>query len=1087
MIKNAKNNAIRKVLNFNTGWLFYRGDITAEAATVDYNDNCWEGVTLPHTVRLEPKEWDSIPSYQGISWYRRHFTIKKPYNGEKIFLTFDGAMINSDVWLGGNHLMTNHGGYLPFTIDITNEVCIGGDNVIAVRVDSRDDWETPPGKPQKDLDFTYFGGLYRDSHIVMTDNLHITDAVFANKIADGGVFITYPEVSDEKAVIRIQTNVKNEYNVVKNASVEAAIVDEEGHNVVAVGESDIQLIKAGTDFTFVQTLTVTMPKLWSMDHPNLYTIFINLKDEGHCVDDYQTRIGIRRIEFTADQGFFINNKRTLLNGVNHHEDYVYIGNAVSDSMLYRDVKKIKDAGFNFIRTGHYPHKQSFMNDCDELGIAVIIPTPGWQYYTQKGEFASRSLQMTRKMVRLYRNHPSVIVWEPVLNETWYPDQFAQDAYDAVHEEYPTDQAYAASDIGAPKGNLFDVVYKEAYSETKPLITREWGDASHNVNNGERSGRKYGEKSLINSSLHRQNSLKGNSWKGDDEEDGYWDWAGLNANQRISGYALWSYNDYTRGVSKEIAYSGIVDRDRYPKFNYYWFQSQHSPEILPNNANSGPMVFIANYWLESSSRDIHVYTNTEEIKLYINEKLIETRKPQMIEYISHPIITFPNVPWEPGELKAEGMIDGEVATTYTVTTPGKPDHLEIEFDTNGIRYLLADGSDMIMAYVSVRDKYGHLVPTASDSISLHLSGCGILIGNGESRVKANPVLAEAGIAPAIIRSTLVPGDIILCATASGLKSGSALIKSVPYSGYFVTGGNNEGHCLINEKDVALNKPVIVSSEQHPNIASNMNDGNRNSYWLPDETDSVSWAQMDLGECLNIIGSKLIWTTNNNQKKYKIKVSVDGEDWITLVNQSDDSNGQNQFNQFASNARYVCIIFHNSGEMNEGINEFKLYGSINASERPIFLKQRNNIALGKKTNASSFSQGNEPSLAVNQNSNTMWQANSHHLPQWLLVDLEGYYSVFGVKILWGKDSTHYVYKIQLSKDGHRWLDVADKTTTGSYYHAVDFNIYSAMYVRIFVSNLMAGGGTEKVAIRELEIYDSESTEIPKGNLLFSDKGQ
>src|SRR5699024_10443067 len=196
------------------------------------------------------------------------------------------------------------------------------------------------------------------------------------------------------------------------------------------------------------------------------------------------------------------------------------------------------------------------------------------------------------------------------------------------------------DFGLPYGKHFDVVYKEAYSETKPLITREWGDANHNLYDGERSGRKFGERSLINSSIHRQNSLKGNKWKDEHEEDEYWDWAGLNANTRIAGYALWCFNDYSRAMSKEIAYSSIVDRDRYPKFNYCWFQSQQAP-----NVSYDPMIFIANHWHESSPRDVHIYTNTEEVKLYLNDQYIGTKKHPTVPHINHPIIIFENVPWE----------------------------------------------------------------------------------------------------------------------------------------------------------------------------------------------------------------------------------------------------------------------------------------------------------------------------------------------------------------------------------------------------------------------------------------------------------
>lgn len=1061
-ILNENYQSTREVLNFNTDWLFYKGDINKAVGSHHHNEK-WENVILPHTFQLEPKEWSDTPSYQGTCYYRRHFVLDSAYQGKKIFIRFQGVMINATVWINGQHLLIHHGGYLPFTVDITEYAVFDGSNVLTVKVDSNDDWETPPGKPQSELDFVYFGGIYRSVDLIATDYVHITDAIFANKVADGGVFVTYPEVSQEKAVVRIQTNVKNENEKQKSVSLKTTIVEENSH--VETIETKPQDLIPESDHTFKQDMIINRPKLWNMSNPNLYSLMIKVLVDDKEVDSYQMKIGIRTIKFTSDQGFFINGAKVMLNGVNFHEDYLYVGSAVSDSMLYRDVKKIKEAGFNLIRTGHYPHNEAFMNACNELGIATIVPTPGWQYYTDKGNFAQRSLQMTRDMIRLYRNYPSVILWEPILNETWYPETFSQEAYKVVHEEYPTNQAYASSDFGAPYGDKFDVVYKEAYSETKPLITREWGDANHNIYDGERSARKYGEESLVRSSVHRQNSLKGNSWHDENEEDGYWDWSGLNANPRISGYALWSYNDYNRGMSKGIAHSGIVDRDRYLKFNYYWFQSQCSPY-----ENNGPMIFIANYWTHSSPRDIHIYTNTEEVELYINDKYLDTRKPNKVKHISHPIVVFPNIPWETAQLKVKGLINGSVVATDEVTTPEEPSQLMVEFDTNGIDYLQANGSDMIMAHVSVRDQYGHLVPTAHKMISLHLSGPGILIGNGDQRVKANPVTTEAGIAPAFIRSTLNQGNITLTATAPGLKSGKAIIKSVLYTGQFVQSDHYAETHLFDRNNLMVPKSITVSSERIGNKGIRINDENPDTDWLPCESDVNPWILVDLGENYNMIGSQLIWLSEKHPKKYKIQISSSRQSWITIVDKLNNNiKDKTQYDHFASNARYLRIQLLNQHIQDEGIVAFRIFGTKQTSIKSIREKKKVNIASNKKTKTSSFSLGNEPFQAINSNMNTMWQAKTYDLPQWFLIDLEEKEFVTGAKIIWGKDSTHYTYKIQVSTNGCNWDNAVEKTTSGSYYHPIDFTTtYYTRYVRIWIDNVLAGGGTEKVAIKLVELY-------------------
>ena len=191
--------AQRVSLNFNTHWKFYFGD-PAGAQDKDYNDGSWDDISLPYTIRLEPKRCSANNSYQGTCWYRRHFYLADSYSGKKVFVEFEGSMITTDVWVNGTHITTHHGGYLPFTVDITDHVEFGtSGNVIAVKVNNEDDPDTPPGKAQVDMDYCYFGGIFRDVFMNITDKLHITDEIYANKVAGGGIFVTYPSVSTSSA------------------------------------------------------------------------------------------------------------------------------------------------------------------------------------------------------------------------------------------------------------------------------------------------------------------------------------------------------------------------------------------------------------------------------------------------------------------------------------------------------------------------------------------------------------------------------------------------------------------------------------------------------------------------------------------------------------------------------------------------------------------------------------------------------------------------------------------------------------------------------------------------------------------------
>ena len=465
-------------LNLNQGWRFYRVDkpLPQEAfSTSTFPDTRWERVNVPHTVRLEPENASGTTNFQGVAWYRRHFTAEETWKGEKIFVEFEGAMQVADVWFNGKHLLTHYGGYLPFTVDLTDLVQYGkADNVIALRLDNSDNPDVPPGKPQNQLDFTYLGGLYRNVWMYITDKLHVTDAVYANKVAGGGVFVTYPRVTADSASVDIKAEVKNEYRAGRDCTVKNSLVDPGGRQVAK--SSSTAFLQPGADGTYSSSLEVTKPQLWHPYHPNLYTLVTEVYDGDRLVDRRATRVGIRTIRFDKD-GFWINGEQLIATGVNRHQDYVYVGNALPDSGQYRDIKLLREAGAISLRC-HYPFSPATMDAADELGMMVIVSNPGWQWF-RPGVFVERAYQDAREMVRWERNHPSAILWEPILNEIGYSEEFARTVYQIVHAEYPGDQTYAACDSGRPFADRYDVLYGRGATSGKPIWTREWGDAGDN--------------------------------------------------------------------------------------------------------------------------------------------------------------------------------------------------------------------------------------------------------------------------------------------------------------------------------------------------------------------------------------------------------------------------------------------------------------------------------------------------------------------------------------------------------------------------------------------------------------------------------
>ena len=765
-------------VNFDQNWKFNRGDVTGAEAP-GFIDAAWPTVCLPHSVRLEPKYCSGSGTiYQGIAWYRKSFTLDSKYSGCRIFIEFEAVMHQADLWINGTQLTTHYGGYLPFTVDITPYAKFDGtDNVIAVKANNSDNVDIPPGRSDATLDFHYFGGIYRDVWMHITDKLHITDPVYANKTADGGIFVTYPAASTSSATVQVKTNVKNEYATAKSCQVRSIIVDS-SNVIIATDLSQLKNIATNGDSTFTQSITVASPKLWSPDRPYLYSLRTYVNDGTGDVDSCTTRIGIRRIVFTAANGFSINGQRVILTGAGRHQDYCYVGNAIVNSEHCRDAIRLRESGFNFCRTAHYPQDPAFFDACDKFGICVIVCEAGWQYFGGT-TFQQRTYQDIKDMVRRDRNHPSVVLWESCLNETGYSQAWAQTAHNTTHAEYPGDQCYTVADWGAYGSSVYDCTYKECASSTKPVLTREWGDQWYMnpyTDIGPRTLRAAGEVSMDTATVIRAKCLNGTHIYADD------DWCGLYAYKRMAGFSLWGFADVNRGDAAFIGGWGIFDVDRYPKYEYWFFRSQMDPALRIQGCSMGPMVKITNYWMSTSPKNTHVYSNCQQIKLYLNNTLVATQNPDagFTNLPRSSIYTFSNVTWSAGTLRADGLIGGTVVASDTVRTPGAKTQIKLVVDDHGIP-TIADGSDFVMVYVKVCDANGTVVPTDTSRISLTISGPGTIIGDGDSHVGVNPVKAEAGVAPILVRAGLTAGDIVVTGSQTNLTSGSVTIHTGAFVG------------------------------------------------------------------------------------------------------------------------------------------------------------------------------------------------------------------------------------------------------------------------------------------------------------------
>lgn len=818
-------NSGRQVFDFNVGWRFYKAAAN-NAETVNFDDSQWKVVNAPHGLELNSSEASGSVNYQGEAWYRKHFTAPSGLSNKRVVVHFEAIMGKCKIWLNG-HLITSHfGGYLPFEADLTDKINLNGKNVLAIWTDNSDDAAYPPGKPQKTLDFSYFGGIYRDVWLVATDKLYITNANTADKKADGGVFIHHENVSKKKATVVASVHLKNDKKKASKISLVYILKDKQGKKVSSTKQRIT--IPAGQSTTITKHISVKNPSLWSPVNPYLYDLELKvLNSKGKTIDGVRERVGIRTIDFRGKDGFYLNGEPYVgkLMGANRHQDHGYIGNALPNSGQWRDALILKETGSDIVRAAHYPADPAFMDACDALGMFYIVATPGWQFWNKDPLFEQRVYQDIRNMVRRDRNYASVLMWEPILNETWYPPHFAEQTHNIVHEEYPYQGAFTVCDSQARGQEHFDVIYSHPFiskffqnvqadtpenraayqldysKETRCIFTREFGDCvddwnSHN--SPSRVHRSWGEFAQLIQAKHYGNP-----------DYIYTSWETLyDAPRQHIGGALWHPFDHQRGYHPDPFYGGITDVFRQPKYSYELFKSQRDAE------QSEPMVFVANEMSPFSVADVTVFTNCDEVRLIVFEKdtIIKKANPKGLS-MPHPAIVFKDVfdfikvknmhranATAKASIVAQGLINGKVVATYKKTAALRPAKITLKVLDKGIP-LVANASDIITVIASVTDKAGNVKRLNNSVIRFELEGEGQIVDNG--MIQANPRKVEWGTAPVLIRSTLKSGKIKIKAflIEEGVNSpigGELVIESIKNTIPSVHKETSNGYMLSNKK-------------------------------------------------------------------------------------------------------------------------------------------------------------------------------------------------------------------------------------------------------------------------------------------------
>nr|WP_320948537.1 glycoside hydrolase family 2 TIM barrel-domain containing protein [Bacteroides intestinalis] len=806
-------NSGREVFSMNPAWRFYKGAV-AGAEAANFNDAEWTVVSLPNGIEYLPTEASGCINYQGEVWYRKHFTPADALKGKKLFLHFEAIMGKSKVFVNGKLLTEHFGGYLPVVVDISDVLNWGEDNVIAVWADNSDDTSYPPGKAQDVLDFTYFGGIYRDCWLVAHNPVFITDPNFEDEVAGGGLFVAYDKVSDTSAEVLLKAHLRNDSRKTFAGIVEYELQQPDGTQVAFL--NDKVQVRPGKAVTSQDKITIKNPLLWSPETPTLYNLIVRIRDrEGNVVDGYRRRIGIRSVELKGKDGFWLNGKpyESPLIGANRHQDFAVVGNAVANSIHWRDAKKLRDAGMKVIRNAHCPQDPAFMDACDELGLFVIVNTPGWQFWNDAPEFAQRVYSDIRNLVRRDRNHACVWMWEPILNETWYPEDFAKNTRDIVDQEYPYPYCYSGCDSGARGREHFPVLFTHPSFDGKswgdkdadPKITyftREWGDnvddwSSHN--SPSRVARNWGEQPMLIQAQHYANPSYTYTC---------YDALYRTPRQHVGG-CLWHSFDHQRGYHPDPFYGGLMDVFRQPKYSYYMFKAQRSPRKEERLFETGPVVYIAHEMTPFSGKDVTVYSNCNEVRLTFlkDGKTYTYNKPVVKEGMPSPVITFPDVydfmtdkamsrkkKQDEVFLRAEGLIDGKVVATHEVHPARRPEKVLLWVDNENVN-LKADGSDFVTVVAAIADKNGNIKRLNNYYVKFHVEGEGRILG--DAGILANPAPVKWGTAPVLIQSTLKPGKIKV--TASVLFEGSQM----PVSAVLELESYPAAHPLVySEKDAAL---------------------------------------------------------------------------------------------------------------------------------------------------------------------------------------------------------------------------------------------------------------------------------------------
>jgi beta-galactosidase len=776
----------------------------------DFDDRGWRQLNLPHDWGIEgpfkqeyPGETGKLP-WWGVGWYRKHFTASAQEKGGQFYLDIDGAMAYATVWLNGHFVGGWPYGYASFELDLTPYIDIGGDNVLAIRLDNPPDssrWY--PG-----------GGIYRNVWLVKTAPVHV---------AHWGTYITTPEVSAAAATLDLKVRIDNASASTADVTVTSSVYElgvegQKRPNPDGATAAEMRVtVAAGQSQTAVMRAGLRFPKLWSLNKPNLYVARIDLWQNGKIIDVQETVFGVRTIKFDPDKGFFLNGEHVRINGVCDHHDLGPLGSALNIHALERQLEILKEMGVNAIRTSHNPPAPELLDLCDRMGILVMDESfDCWKRGKKKNDyhllFDDWHEKDWRAQIRRDRNHPSVILWSigNEISEQRFPEEhkIAVELTRIAHEEDPTRLATAGCNIleAAYNGfqktvDIFGFNYKPLEygkfreknpgiplfaSETASTVSSR-GEYFFPVSEDKSLGRADFQVSSYDLYAPRWATPPDAEFHGQDEFPfvaGEFVWTGFDYLGEPTPYGgdsttLLNFSDPAEqaAMAREIkelgkikvpsrsSYFGIVDLCGFKKDRFYIYQARWRPDL--------PMAHILPHWnwpeRVGQITPVHVYTSGDEAELFLNGRSLGRKQRAKDDYR----LRWDDVKYEPGELKVVTYKNGKQWATEVVRTTGAASALAMKADRT---HLNADGSDLAFVTVTITDKSGLLVPRSKNRIRFTISGPGeiVAIDNGDATnlesFQAKDRNAYNGMALVIVRTKVgQPGMIKLKAQSDGLAA------------------------------------------------------------------------------------------------------------------------------------------------------------------------------------------------------------------------------------------------------------------------------------------------------------------------------